>query len=257
MALNVANLDNKTVAVTGAGRGIGSAVVLRLLQSGARVLALVQPDAPVTGLDGIQADHASRLDIIPADVTSTESIAAAVRRCRELGGAVDVLVNNAGIIQPIGKVADIDPGAWGRVLAVNATGAMRCTHAFLPLLIERRGTLINISSGAAYRPLEGWSAYCASKAALVMLARAVDLEYGDRGLKVFSLGVAPTDTAIQGDIRESGINELSRIPREKLSSPAQVAEVVAWLCGNDAAAITTLEIDMRDKIFEPLVRQWQ
>ncbi|HYG45388.1 MAG TPA: SDR family oxidoreductase, partial [Bordetella sp.] len=247
--MNITRLDGKTVAITGAGRGIGAAVTLRLLQLGARVIALVQPDTRNPDLDAIDASLAARLAIVPADVTSTASVSSAAQRCRELAQGIDVLINNAGIIEPIGKLAEVDPDRWGQVLAVNATGAMRSARAFLPMLIERQGTLVNMSSGAAYKPMEGWSAYCSSKAALVMVSRSIDLEYRAQGVRVFSLGIPPTDTSMQASIRHSGINEVSLIPQSELHPPAKTAEVVAWLCSPEARAFEALEIDVRDEAF--------
>jgi NAD(P)-dependent dehydrogenase (short-subunit alcohol dehydrogenase family) len=247
----IPDLEGKTVVVTGAGRGIGAATTLRLLEAKASVLALVQPGSePDDGLRNLPAADAKRLRILPVDIRNTAAVDGAVAEARRHFGHVDVLVNNAGVIRPIGRIGDVDPDEWAEVLAVNAGGAMRCTRALLPLLLERQGTIVNMSSGAAYRALEGWSAYCASKAALVMLSRAIDLEYRPRGLRVFSLGIPPTDTAMQGAIRASGINEVSKIPQQNLTSPAIVAAVVTWLCGTQARdTIEKIEIDVRDPDF--------
>ncbi|MCW5222714.1 SDR family oxidoreductase [Verminephrobacter aporrectodeae subsp. tuberculatae] len=251
------DLENTTVVVTGAGRGIGAATVHRLLQARASVLALVQPD---TGIDceisALATAHAERLRVLAVDVRSSADVAHAVTVATRQFGGVAALVNNAGMIQPIGRLDTVDPDAWEGVLAVNAGGAMRCTRAFLPLLLERRGTIVNMSSGAAYRPLEGWSAYCASKAALVMLSRATELEYRALGLRVFSLGIPPTDTAMQGLIRNSGINDVSKIPQRDLTAPTVTAAVVAWLCGPDARdRIEKIEIDVRDPEFAAFTQE--
>src|SRR3546814_9843679 len=96
-----------------------------------------------------------RVAIVRVAVPRNVSVSAWAARCRELAAGIDVLINNAGIIEPIGKLAEIDPDRWGQVLAVNAVGAMRSARAFLPMLIESQGTLINMSSGAAYKPMEG------------------------------------------------------------------------------------------------------
>lgn len=248
----VPNLQGRSVVVTGAGRGIGAACVRHLLRAGASVLALVQPRAENALRDLPQAD---RLHLLEVDVTDTTQVAAAARLARAQFGAIDVLVNNAGVIRPIGRLGEVDPDQWAEVLAVNAAGAMRCTHHFLPLLLERSGTIVNMSSGAAYRPLEGWSAYCASKAALVMLSRALDLEYRAEGLRVFSLGIPPTDTTMQGAIRASGLNDVSKIPQQNLSDPDVTAAVVTWLCGADARAqIEAVEIDVRDEHFQSFTK---
>jgi NAD(P)-dependent dehydrogenase (short-subunit alcohol dehydrogenase family) len=247
----IPDLAGKTVVVTGAGRGIGAATTLQLLNAKAAVLALVQPESePDARLGNLPAVDAERLRIVPVDIRSTAAVNGAVAEAMQHFGHLDVLINNAGVIRPIGLIGDVDPDEWAEVLAVNAGGAMRCTSALLPMLLERRGTIVNMSSGAAYRALEGWSAYCASKAALVMLSRAIDLEYRARGLRVFSLGIPPTDTAMQGAIRASGINDVSKIPQQNLTSPAVVAGVVTWLCGTQARdTIDKIEIDVRDPEF--------
>lgn len=244
-------LQGRVAVVTGAGRGIGAAICARLLEAGASVFAIVQPGAvPAPEFDKAVAGAGDRLQVFAADVRSTDDMAAAAAKALKDFGHIDVLVNNAGVIQPIGHLGDVDPDDWVNVLAVNAGGAMRCTRAFLPHLLARRGVVVNMSSGAGYRALEGWSAYCASKAAMVMVSRSTDLEYRDRGLRVFSLGVPPTDTTMQASIRESGINDVSRIPQQDLTAPSVTAAVAVWLCSPAARhEIEKLEIDVRDPEF--------
>jgi 3-oxoacyl-[acyl-carrier protein] reductase len=244
-------LREAAVVVTGAGRGIGAAIVARLLEAGASVLAVVQPGAaPAPEFDALVTGGSTRLQVFEADVRSTCDVEAAAAKALKDFGHVDALVNNAGVIQPIGLLGDVDPDAWANVLAVNAGGAMRCTGVFMPHLLTRRGVVVNMSSGAGYRALEGWSAYCASKAAMVMVSRSTDLEYRERGLRVYSLGVPPTDTTMQASIRASGINDVSRIPQQNLTAPSVIAAVAVWLCGPAARhAIDKLEIDVRDPEF--------
>jgi len=250
------NLEPTTVVVTGAGRGIGAACVRQLLQNGASVLALVQPRTD-NELGELVAKYPQRLRILDADVRNAEQVGAAADAAQQHFGGADVLVNNAGVIRPIGRLGEVDPDEWAEVLAVNAAGAMRCTNAFLPQLIAHQGLIVNMSSGAAYRPLEGWSAYCASKAALVMLSRATDLEYREQGVRVFSLGIPPTDTHMQGSIRDSGLNEVSQIPQQSLNAPQVTASVVAWLCGPQArAGIKKVEVDVRDPEFAVFTKEF-
>jgi 3-oxoacyl-[acyl-carrier protein] reductase len=251
--VQIQGLAGKVIVVTGAARGIGAQVARRLLEADATVVALVHSNEPhpdsQTGLHALPASLQERLTVVVADVCDTASVAAAAGVVARRHGRVDALVNNAGVIEPIGLIGDIDPDRWGHVLAVNATGALRCTQVFLPQLLDSRGTIVNLCSGAAYRPLEGWSAYCASKAALVMISRATDLEYSSRGLKVFALGVAPTDTGMQTLIRASGVNPISRIPQGELSSPTSIAAAIAWLCSPAAHALEQTELDVREPLF--------
>jgi len=99
-------------------------------------------------------------------------------------GNIDILVNNAGIIEPIGALVQSDPAAWRRSTEVNLVGAYHTAHATLPRMLGAgKGTVINISSGAAHHPLEGWSAYCSAKAGLAILTSAIALEHSRIGWK--------------------------------------------------------------------------
>src|SRR5690606_20395126 len=108
------------------------------------------------------------------------------------------------------------------------------------------GVIVNISSGAAHSPLEGWSAYCASKAALAMLTRSVHLELADAG--VFAYGFQPgvVDTGMQATIRASGVNEVSRLRREQLAPAHQPARLVALLCLGKPPELRGLDLSVRD-----------
>jgi len=245
----IPNLENKVIVVTGAGTGIGAVTAAILARAGAHVIAAIKPGSE----DGLELKPDSQLTVIECDVSSSKDVNQLHAEVMGAFGRLDVLINNAGRIAPIGRIIETKPEEWDACLAVNAGGAFRCTQTFLPQLLETKGLIINISSGAAYRPLEGWSAYCSSKAALLMLSRAIAHEYADTGLRVVSLGVPPTDTAMQSAIRQSGMNPVSKIPRENLTKPEQIGTVLAWLCGPDSRHLNTLEIDVRDPLFSYLL----
>lgn len=251
--MQLPDLTGKTVLITGAGSGIGAAASLLVAQTGAQVIAAIKPG---TGKDlGAASNGAGQITVVECDVSSDQEVNNLFEVTYANFDRLDVLINNAGRIAPIGRIEDANPEEWAACLALNAGGAFRCTKRFLPMLLAARGLVINLSSGAAYRPLEGWSAYCASKAALVMLSRSIAHEYSEQGLRVFSLGVAPTDTEMQALIRGSGINPVSRIPREQLMKPERVAAVLAWLCGPDSRVIQEIEIDIRNPLFAYLLAQ--
>ena len=252
--MRLPDLSGKVVLITGAGQGIGAETARLMARAGAQVIAAVKPDSGLE-TDATSAEFEGRLTVAECNVLRNEDVDRLFTATQVKYGRLDVLINNAGVIAPIAHIMDADADEWTTCLAVNAGGAFRCTSKFLPLLLAAKGLILNLSSGAAYRPLEGWSAYCASKAAVVMLSRVTALEYVDQGLRIFSLGVGPTDTGMQERIRASGLNPVSQIPREKLLKPAAIASVLAWLCGPEARLLKELEIDVRDPLFTYLLTQ--
>jgi NAD(P)-dependent dehydrogenase (short-subunit alcohol dehydrogenase family) len=134
----------------------------------------------------------------------------------------------------------------GALHRINLTGPYNACHAALPHLLERGGTIINVSSGAAHRPLEGWSAYCSSKAGLAMLTRSIMLEYGDRGIRAYGFSPGTVRTDMQTIIRATGMNPVSQLPIEALIPPAAPAAAIAWLCTAEAADYPQGEIALRD-----------
>jgi NAD(P)-dependent dehydrogenase (short-subunit alcohol dehydrogenase family) len=228
------------VVITGASRGIGAAAAIAFARGGGRVFALSRSGAP-------PADAPANVTALACDVAEPASVGRAFEAIHADGAHVRVLVNNAGAIEPIGKIGAVDVVAWAKVVRANLEGALYCIHASLTGMIAvGDGIIINISSGAASRPLEGWSAYCASKAGLAMLTRSVHEEYGADGIACVGFRPGVVDTAMQSAIRQSGINAVSRIPRADLRSPASVAEAIAWLGGGGARALSGTEVAIDD-----------
>ncbi|MFN3576517.1 MAG: SDR family NAD(P)-dependent oxidoreductase [Tabrizicola sp.] len=238
-------LSGRTALVTGGNRGIGLATVRALAQAGAEVhftarsaanLAAARRELGETPATGHLADMTDRI---------------AMTTLLEQG--FDILVNNAAVIGPIGRILDVSAEDWARSIDINLTSAFHATQVALAGMVARGGgTIVNISSGAAHRPQEGWSAYCAGKAGLAMLTRSVHLEYGAQGIRVFGFAPGVVDTDMQGAIRASGINPVSRIPRADLAPPDQPARAIAWLCTPEADALVGQELDIRAPDFRAL-----
>jgi NAD(P)-dependent dehydrogenase (short-subunit alcohol dehydrogenase family) len=240
-------LAGQVALVTGAARGIGLAIVRELAAADAVVVAGVRDLGTAGELEQVLQASGARFQIVACDVASDAQVGAVVAGALAAFGRIDALINNAGVINPIGRIGDVDPAAWAANLHVNLVGALRAIHAVLPHFVAQgSGTLVNISSGAAGQPLEGWSAYCAAKAGLAMLTRSVALEYGPQGVRSYGLRPGVVDTDMQATIRASGINQVSRLRREDLADPRGPARVVAWLCGADAADLAGQELDIRD-----------
>jgi NAD(P)-dependent dehydrogenase (short-subunit alcohol dehydrogenase family) len=230
--------ERKVALVTGASRGIGEAIAKALARRnvvpvlGVRDPAAAEPLARALGTVAL-----------PCDMADAASIEAVVARCLALHGRLDIVVNNAGTIGPIGRLGETDPAAWREAVTVNLEGPYRLVRAALPALLDSPApSIVNLSSGAAHAAREGWSAYCGSKAALAMLTRSLHLEYP----QVATYGLQPgvVDTDMQAVIRASGINEISRIPREKLAPAERPAGVVAWLCDRRPADLAGQDLSV-------------
>lgn len=240
----VPDLSGKTVLVTGAGRGIGAVLTGLLVKSGASVLAGVLSEAHPDW-----ASHLAGADVFKLDVTNQKSVDDAIAR---VTGELDVLINNAGIINPIGHVETIDSDAFAQTFDVNVVGPHRMIKAALPKLGASKGAIVNAGTGAATTPMEGWAAYCSSKAGTRMLTQMCAMEFADRGVQSFFIGIPPTDTEMQGEIRDAGLNPISKIARGDLVDPVVPASVMAWLCGPGARKLDDCVLDVRDPFFQDM-----
>jgi NAD(P)-dependent dehydrogenase (short-subunit alcohol dehydrogenase family) len=241
----------KVALVTGAGRGLGEGVARALASEGAAVLLLARDGAAIAAVARAIAAAGGQAEAMACDVSDYASLAAAAEAGRSrLGGRLDILVNNAGVVEPIAEIATSDPETWARNIAINLTGAYHGVRAVLPgMLAAGGGTIVNVSSGAAYRPLEGWSAYCSGKAGLAMLTRAIALETQGRAIRVFGFSPGTIDTDMQAKIRASGMNMISRIPREALSPVADAVRGLLYLCTGAADDLIGQDASMRDDAF--------
>jgi NAD(P)-dependent dehydrogenase (short-subunit alcohol dehydrogenase family) len=243
----MSSLNGKVIIVTGASRGIGAAASAALAKAGATVV--------LTARDGKLTEEVARTiggaaSARACDVSDYVAFEALVAETKARFGRLDALVNNAGVIEPIASIAESDPKAWARNIDINLTGAYHAIRAVLPgMLAAGGGTIVNVSSGAAIRPLEGWSAYCSGKAGLHMLTRAIALETAGKGIRVFGFQPGTTDTDMQVLIRASGVNPVSQIPREKLTPVALPAASIVYLCTPAADDLNGQEFSLNDVSF--------
>ena len=226
------NLGGKTALITGASRGIGEATALHLAAHGANVALAARSRAQV---ERIAKDIGPRAIGLACDVSDWDRSRAAVQETKATFGSVDILINNAGLIDPIARIADADPLEWGKVVDVNVKGAFHMLRAAVPGMLETgSGLVINISSGAATSALEGWSHYCATKAALLSLTRSAHKELAPQGLSIVGLSPGTVATDMQRAIRSSGINPVSQLDWETHIPAEGVARAIAWLTTDDA-----------------------
>lgn len=231
-------LSGKTALVTGGNRGIGLATVRALAEAGATVHFTARNAANIAAAQRALGPVAATGHV--ANLTDRLAMTTLFDQ------PFDILINNAAVIGPIGRILDVSVEDWALNIDTNLTATFHATQLALGHMVARGGgTIVNISSGAAHRPQEGWSAYCAGKAGLAMLTRSVHMEYGDLGIRIFGFAPGVVDTDMQGAIRASGINPVSKLPRESLAPADHPARAIAWLCTPAADPLAGGELDIR------------
>ena len=246
--------SSKVFVVTGAGRGIGREVCKQLLARGHHALAAVRR---AEAIEPLQQELGASAVVTACDVREAAQVEHVFALADERFGRLDGLVNNAATVQPIGRIGTVSPHEWREALMANLYGPYLCIASALPRLVARGGgVVVNLSSGAARRPMEGWSAYCTTKAGLAMLTRSVYEEWHAQG--VFAVGIAPgtVDTDMQAAIRHSGINPVSRIDRSTLSPPEFPARMIVALLEDAARQFAGQEVDVRDEAFKQACEAW-
>lgn len=225
------HLTRPAVLITGASRGIGAATARAFAACGAAVGLFARSGDAVAALAREIESGGGQALALAGDVARQTDLDQAVARCYDTFGRVDVLVNNAAVIDPIARLAEADTAAWGRAIDINVKGVFHGIRAVLPFMLRQgEGIIVNISSGAATTALEGWSAYCASKAAVLALTRCTHLEYAGRGIRVVGLSPGTVATEMQVLIKASGINPVSRLDPSAHIPPEWVGQAIVWLC---------------------------
>jgi NAD(P)-dependent dehydrogenase (short-subunit alcohol dehydrogenase family) len=229
---------HKTVLVTGAASGIGRATAVRVVAEGARVLAAdVQQDP----LDALARELGPQCATRVCDVSDPASARATVAAAVERFGALDVLVNAAGILRTA-HTHEETLEAWSRVIAVNLTGTFLMCQAAIPHLLARRGSIVNLSSTAALRAHAWTAAYSASKGGVLALTNELAVEYGEQGLRANAVCPGGITTPIHQafQVPEGANQKLVRriMPLTGFAEPDEVAATIAFLASDEAVHIT-------------------
>jgi len=237
--------------VTGGGRGIGAAIAEALARLGASV-SLVGRNAEVlqATANRITKDYGVKVATASANVADDSAVQKAIANVRDVLGAPTILVNNAGVAESAPFLKS-DAVFWRKVLDVDLLGAVYCTQAVLPAMLESKwGRIINIASTAGVTGYAYITTYCAAKHGMIGLTRALAIETASKGVTVNAVcpGYTNTDMTTQsitnimrktGRSREEAEASLvSRNPQGRLIQPAEVADAVVWLCGDNAGSVT-------------------
>ena len=226
------DLTGKVALVTGASRGIGQATALRLAEAGASVAVIARTkDALAETVARIEETGGKALPLA-CDVGRMADVTRAFEAARAAFGSLDILVNNAGTVEPIARIEDGDPADWAGAIQTNVLGTYHGVRAALPVMAARgSGTIVTISSGAANSALEGWSAYCVSKAATKKLTEVAHKEAHAQGVRVVGLSPGTVATDMMARIKDSGVNPVSQLDWSTHIPPEWAAEAVLYLCG--------------------------
>lgn len=242
---------NPSVVITGATSGIGRATALRLSRDGYAVLAVGRDRPALNELVGALSAAAGRAAPCDADVTADEAPGRIVEAALAAFGRVDALVNAAGIIAS-GSIETTDDEAWDRMMDINVRSPFRLMRAALPHLVERKGSVVNVSSVTGLRSFPGVLAYCVSKAAVDQLTRCTALELAPKGVRVNAVNPGVVVTNLH---RRSGMGEgeyAAFLERSKQTHPLgrpgaadEIADLIAFLVSDHSTWITgeTIAID--------------
>jgi len=243
--MNRIDLNGRKAIVTGGARGIGYAIVERLLASGASC-SLWDRDAERLETAAKNLSAGNRIHTSAVDITKSESVNAAAEATFNHFGAIDILVNNAGIAGATKPVWELTPAEWREVIEVNLLGVYHCCRAVVPKMMERKyGRIVNIASVAGKEGNPNASHYSASKAGVIALTKSLGKELAKTGVLANCITPAVIQTEILDNVPQSHIDYMrSRIPMDRFGRKEEAAAMAAWLCSEDCSFSTGAVFDL-------------
>jgi short-subunit dehydrogenase len=222
-------VQGKTFLLTGGGSGIGRELTLLLLKKGARVAAVDINDTTLAETKALAGDYKDRLSIHTVNITDSAAVSKLPEVVVKAHGAVDGIINNAGIIQRFVKINDLEVKEMERVFNVNFWGLVNVTKAFLPYLLKRpEAHIVNTSSMGGFLPVPGQSVYGASKAAVRLFTEGLHSELLSTNVHVTTVfpGATATNITVNSGIDATTVVDSNKGPKIKMTSPAKAAEVI-------------------------------
>jgi NAD(P)-dependent dehydrogenase (short-subunit alcohol dehydrogenase family) len=237
------DLTDRVAVVTGAGAGMGRAIADELARAGAHVAVLERNAESCAEAATELTRHGTRTLSIPTDVSDRPAVDSAFARVKSEFGRIDALVNNAGVSHIGPFTQDVTDDAWHETVAVMQTGVFYCMRAAGRLMLEQgSGSIVNIASIRGFSPNPGRLAYCAVKAAVIMMTKVAAGEWTREGIRVNAVAPGVERTPMwDADVAAGVIDEalyLEIIPAGQLGNPAEVGRLVAYLCSEHARYIS-------------------
>ena len=239
----MARLDrftNKVVLITGAASGIGRAAALAFAAEGARVAILDRSRDALEAVHASLKNAGSEVLAIACDVSSPNQVEGAIKQIVDRFGRLDVAFNNAGVENKAAPVHQIDLAEWDRILGINLRGTFICMKYELAQMVKQGGgVVVNTSSGAGIRGVEGGAAYAASKHAIIGLTRSAALDYARHNIRVNAVLPGNIETPMMdrftgGDIQKA----IDLEPVGRLGKPEEIAEAVLWMASDLGGFVT-------------------
>lgn len=234
-------LKDKVALVTGAGRGLGHAIAGQFAREGAHVFCCdVDESAAWACSEQILAEGGSAA-AIAVDVADRAAIAAMAAQALAAQGRVDVVCNNAGVLDDFRPAADTDDALWDRVLAINLTAPFLISRAFIPSMLENGGgTFVNLASMAGLVAQAGGTAYTVSKHGVIGLTRQISADYGQRGIRANAICPGSIDTAMSREFLKDAPEVqaiVDSVPAGRMGRPEEIAELATYLASDASGFI--------------------
>jgi 3-oxoacyl-[acyl-carrier protein] reductase len=239
-------LKDRVAIVTGSGRGIGRAIALAMAEQGADVVVAARTLAELEATAARIRSLGRRALIVQADVSAKQEVKAMVNGALGEFGRIDILVNNAGVQPPIGPLWENDPDEWLRTILINLGGVFLCCQAVIPVMIRQGGgKIINLSGGGATSPRPFFSAYAASKAAIVRLTETLAEEVKQHNIQVNAIAPGVVTTRMTEQVLAAGPaageEMLARSRRQKETGgvpPERAAALALFLASDESDGLT-------------------
>jgi len=246
MLLSTMQLQDKVAIVTGAGRGSGSAIALAFARQGAHVVAVARTPQEIQQTAQEVQGLGRRALAVRADVSTNSEVEAMVSAALAEFGQIDILVNSAGVYGPIGPLGALDPEEWLQTIAINLGGTFLCCRAVLPAMMRQRcGKIINLSGGGAASPRPNFSAYAASKAAVVRLTETLAQEVRPYNIRVNAIAPGGANTRLIDAVLAAGkaageeaLEEAKRLKAGQGTPLEEVAALAVFLASDASQGLT-------------------